>query len=445
MSEKKSIVKICSSRCYIDSKLMEATIVLNGEKIDAILPGKLPEAEDFGDAVIMPGCIDAHVHINEPGRTEWEGFETATAAALAGGTTSVVDMPLNSSPVTVSVADFDMKLKTAEGKLNCHVGFYGGIIPENQAEILPLAKAGVLGYKCFLVHSGIDEFPNVSRHDLDLAMPLIAQTGLPLLVHCEVDDSPAHSDLNSNPQHYLSYLASRPKAWENKAIAMMIELAEKHNCRVHIVHVSSAEALDLIASAKQKGLKITAETCPQYLLFEAESIPDGQTIYKCAPPIRERANNLLLKKALASGILNFIGTDHSPAPPEIKELESGNLAKAWGGIAGIQFLLSASWTALKSELTLEKFIPLITQNPALFLGLPNKGKIAPGFDADLVVWQPERTFEVKQEHVLFRHKISPYIGQRLFGSVEATFINGKLVYSPHQINFNHQGTWLKPK
>jgi len=435
-----------SQKCFWNGKLQAATVCFDKGVITRIEPNKLPEAVDLGNSVLMPGCIDAHVHINEPGRTEWEGFETATEAALAGGTTSVVDMPLNSSPVSVSLADFEEKLATAKGKLNCHVGFYGGIIPGNQAEIEPLAKAGVLGFKCFLVHSGIDEFPNMTREDLDLIMPIIAQTGLPLLTHCEIDDELADSDLTQHPQRYLSYLASRPKSWENKAIAMMIELAEKHNCRVHIVHVSSAEALEHIAKAKRKGLKITAETCPQYLLFDANSIPDGATMYKCAPPIREMANNLQLKQALASGILDFIGTDHSPAPPEIKELQSGNLANAWGGIAGIQFLLSASWTALKDHLTLEQFIPLVTSHPAQFLKIDDrKGKIAPGFDADLVIWQPEQSFEVRQEDVLFRHKISPYIGRELYGQIVSTYISGKLAFNQHQITNKNGGTWLKPQ
>lgn len=446
MPNHSSPIQITSSRCYIKGSLQEATLTLADGKIAEITYGKRADAQDFGQALIMPSCIDAHVHINEPGRTEWEGFETATSAALAGGTTSVVDMPLNASPVTVSVADFEAKLAASKGKLQVNVGFYAGVIPGNTQELEPLADMGVLGFKCFLVHSGIDDFPNVTQADLDLAMPIIAQTGLPLLVHCEVDDEPANSGLEQNPQSYQRYLASRPKAWENKAISMMIALAEKHNCRVHIVHVSSAEALELIAQAKQKGLKITAETCPQYILFSAEDIPDAATIYKCAPPIREKANNEKLKQALASGVLDFIGTDHSPATPNIKELESGNLAKAWGGIAGIQFLLSASWTALKDQLSLEKFIPLITENPASFLNLrQHKGLIAVGYDADLVVWDPEQSFEVQESDVLFRHKISPYIGRQLYGRVLHTFVAGKPAFSQHQITIKNQGTWLKPQ
>ncbi len=442
--DNKGSLKIYSQRCFLEGRLMPASISATEGKITEIVPEKQPDAIDFGNAVIMPGCLDAHVHINEPGRTDWEGFETATRAALAGGTTSVVDMPLNSSPVTVSVKDLEAKVEAAKGKLHCHVGFYGGVIPGNSGELAGLAKAGVLGFKCFLVHSGIDDFPNVSRQDLEEAMPVLDKFGLPLLAHCEFPDKEESSALIMNPKSYMAYLESRPKKWENDAVALMIELSEKFNCPVHIVHVSSAEALILIQKAKEKGLKITAETCPQYLLFDAETIPDGNTLYKCAPPIREKENNLLLKKALKNGILDFIATDHSPAPPEIKELESGNLAKAWGGIAGIQFLLSASWTALRDEISIEKFIPLLTENPARFLKVDyKKGKIKTGYDADLVVWNPEETFVPQEEDLLFRHKFSPYTGKRLTGRVLSTYLAGNQVYYQQKITSSPQGIWLR--
>jgi allantoinase len=275
-------------------------------------------------------------------------------------------------------------------------------------------------------------------------MPVLDKFGLPLLAHCEFPDKEESSALIMNPKSYMAYLESRPKKWENDAVALMIELSEKFNCPVHIVHVSSAEALILIQKAKEKGLKITAETCPQYLLFDAETIPDGNTLYKCAPPIREKENNLLLKKALKNGILDFIATDHSPAPPEIKELESGNLAKAWGGIAGIQFLLSASWTALRDEISIEKFIPLLTENPARFLKVDyKKGKIKTGYDADLVVWNPEETFVPQEEDLLFRHKFSPYTGKRLTGRVLSTYLAGNQVYYQQKITSSPQGIWLR--
>lgn len=402
-------------------------------KITAVHFIKDPEAEDAGDKVIMPGVIDAHVHINEPGRTEWEGFNTATMSAAAGGTTTVVDMPLNSSPVTISKIAFEEKVNASSGQIHINTGFYGGLVPGNARELEGLIHSGVLGIKCFLTHSGIDEFPNVTEKDLDEAMPVIARYDIPLLVHAELDGD-ADDTLNEHPSSYKAFVLSRPKQWENKAIELMIRLCRKHRCRVHIVHVSSAEALPLIAAAKKEGLPLTAETCAHYLYFNAENIPDGRCIYKCAPPVREKANNRQLIEALETGVLDFITTDHSPAPPGIKEIESGNLKNAWGGIAGIQFLLPASWTSLKDSMRLEKFIPLITENPARFLGLEmKKGKIATGYDADLVVWEPEAAHQIKAEEILFRYRISPYIGETLFGRIDQTIVNGMTIFANGKI------------
>ncbi|MBI1781908.1 MAG: allantoinase AllB [Sphingobacteriales bacterium] len=431
-----------SRRCWVDNKLQPATISIKDGIISSILFDKSTDAKNYGDTIIMPGVIDVHVHINEPGRTEWEGFDTATKAAVAGGTTTVVDMPLNSSPVTVTLEDFNKKLKASNGKLNCNVGFYAGLIPGNSQNLEAMIKAGVLGVKCFLLHSGIDEFPNVTREDLEKAMPILAKYNIALLAHCELIKEEHQTSFADNPTSYQHYLSSRPKKWENDAIDMMIELSEKYDCPVHIVHVSSAEALSSIEKAKQKGLKVTAETCAQYILFNAEAIPDAQCIYKCAPPIREKTNNDLLKQALKSGVLDFITTDHSPAPPSVKELESGNLLKAWGGIAGIQFLLSASWTAMKETMSIEKFIPLVTSHPAEFIKANKKGAIQPGADADLVCWNPDEQFLITEESVLFRHKISPYIGRLLYGVVKETIVNGETVFANNQIQQLNKGKWL---
>ena len=333
--------KIYSSRVWVENKLQSATLNFS-DRITAIDFNKLDDAEDYGNAVIMPGVIDVHVHINEPGRTEWEGFETATQAAAAGGSTTIIDMPLNASPVTTTLEALNQKLEASKGKMNVNVGFYAGLIPGNAAHLESLIHAGVVGVKCFLTHSGIDEFPNVTEKDLDEAMPIIAKHNIPLLAHCELYDTEVDCDFDTNPTSYQHYLASRPKKWENDAVDLMIRMCRKHNCPVHIVHVASAEALSQIEAAKKEGLPITAETCTQYFFFNAEDIPDGNCIYKCAPPIREKANNEQLKNAFVTGVLDFITTDHSPAPPYIKEIETGNLKKAWGGIAGIQFLLTAS-------------------------------------------------------------------------------------------------------
>ncbi|MGB4845817.1 MAG: allantoinase AllB [Ferruginibacter sp.] len=443
MSNKK---KIYSNRCWLDEKIQPATIVIDNGKISAIHLNKIDGAEDVGDNILMPGIIDAHIHVNEPGRTEWEGFDTATQAAAAGGITTIVDMPLNASPVTTTVAAFNEKLESTKDKLHVNVGFYGGLVPGNLNDIEGLIQAGVLGIKCFLTHSGIDEFPNVDEKEVDAAMPIISKYDVPLLAHCELSDTKVDNRFADFPNSYRYYLASRPKKWENDAIDLMIKLCRKHNCKTHIVHVSSAESLNNIEKAKADGLPLTAETCTHYIYFSAEDIPDSNCLYKCAPPIREKENNDLLKEALKTGVLNFITTDHSPAPPDIKELITGNLMKAWGGIAGLQFLLPAAWTALKGNMSVEKFIPLLTEHPAKFLQVDvRKGKIAVGYDADLVIWNPGEGFEVKAKDILHRYDCSPYNGQRLSGTVQQTIVNGISVYQNKKIKNKNAGQWLLRK
>jgi len=437
--------KIYSKRVWVGHRLQPATITFQNGIITAIVLDKSSDSEDFGDAVIMPGVVDVHVHVNEPGRTEWEGFETATQAAAAGGTTTIIDMPLNASPVTITLDAFKQKLEATTGKMNVNVGFYAGLVPGNAQYLESMMLAGVVGVKCFLTHSGIDEFPNVTEKDLDEAMPIIAKYNLPLLAHCELYAEEEACDFENHPTSYQHYLASRPKQWENDAVDLMIRKCREHNCPVHIVHVASAEALSQIEAAKKEGLPITAETCTQYLYFNAEDIPDASCIYKCAPPIREKANNDQLKQAFLTGVLDFIATDHSPAPPGIKEMESGNLKKAWGGIAGIQFLLNGSWTAMKDSMTLEQFIPLVTSKPSQFIKAKNKGTIEIGKDADFVIWHPEASKMITAEDVLFRYKISPYIGQSLYGTVNETIVNGVTVYQNNLITNKNKGAWLLQK
>ena len=437
---------IYSKRCWVEGKLQPATVCFEKGVITEIHFNKIDGAEDAGDNILMPGIIDAHVHINEPGRTDWEGFDTATQAAAAGGITTIVDMPLNAIPVTTSAKAFDEKLTASKNKLHVNVGFYGGLIPGNKNELEGLMQAGVLGIKCFLTHSGIDEFPNVGEKEIAAAMPLIAKYDLPLLAHCEIFKKEVDNQFSDFPNSYRYYLASRPKQWENDAVDLMIKLCRKHRCAVHIVHVSSAEALIKIKLAKEEGLPITAETCAHYIYFNAEDIPDANSLYKCAPPIREKENNELLKEALVNGVLDFITTDHSPAPPAIKELESGNLQKAWGGIAGLQFLLPASWTAMKEKMSVEKFIPLLTEHPTSFLKIDNrKGKLQVGYDADLVVWNPEENFEVKAADILHRYDCSPYCGKNLYGTVQQTIVNGITVYQNKKVVQQNSGQWLLKK
>lgn len=435
---------IYSERCWYEGKLQPASVVIEDGCISDVLLSKIEGAEDAGSAVVMPGVIDAHVHINEPGRTHWEGFETGTKSAAKGGISTVVDMPLNASPVTTNAAAFHAKLNAAKGQCYINVGFYGGLIPGNTNELEALIEEGVLGIKCFLVHSGIDEFPNVTEMDLRTAMPVIAKHKIPLLAHCELYAEEAAHQLEKFPGSYKEYLASRPRKWENDAVSLMVNLCREYHCPVHIVHVSSAEALDIIQKAKAEGLPVTAETCAHYIYFSAEQIADCNTAFKCAPPIREAANNELLKRACKTGVIDFLTTDHSPAPPEVKQVETGNFLTGWGGIAGLQFLLPASWTALKNILTLDGFIPLLTSAPAKFLGISNrKGKIEKGFDADIVIWNPGKEFTVTTSDILHKHKICPYNGERLTGTVDETIVNGITVYKTDRITVNEaNGTFI---
>ena len=426
----KTIIK--SNRIITPSGIRPGYIIINDGVIEDVVEQLSSVSEvtvtDVGNAVVMAGIIDPHVHINEPGRTDWEGFDTATRAAIAGGITTVVDMPLNSTPVTTTAQALDQKIAATKNQLHTNVGFWGGVVPGNENEIEGLIKCGVLGFKAFLTHSGIDDFANVTEADLVKVMPIIARHGLPLLVHCELTDS--INRVNHNNRSYANYLASRPAFWEDDAIALMIRLCEQFNCRVHIVHVSSASSIIQIEQAKQKGLPLTAETAQHYLYFCAEEIKDGQTQFKCAPPIRNKANNNQLWKALQNGILNFVATDHSPATPDLKEITSGNFLKAWGGIASLQIALPVLWTAAKQRnIGVEHIAKWLSENPAKLIGLEHKkGRIEKGYDADLVIWNPDESFTVTEQMILHKHKITPYLGEQLYGTVHSTYLGGMVVY-----------------
>ncbi len=424
-----------SKQVLVGEELVEATILLLDGKIKDIVFGNIKPydfpIDNVGNSVIMPGLIDSHVHINEPGRTDWEGFDTATKAAAAGGITTLVEMPLNANPVTTTKEAFDKKIEATKGKLHVNCGFWGGIVPGNIEELDALIESGVLGIKAFLTHSGIDEFPNVEEQDLRKGLAILKKHKVPLLVHAEIE-SP-HNDqhlLEDNPTSYKAYLKSRPKSWEDEAIKLMIDLCAESETHVHIVHLSSSNSIKALAKAKSEGLPITVETCPHYLYFNAEAIEDGKTQYKCAPPIREKANNDLLWKALKEGLFSFIVSDHSPAPPEIKELDSGNFKKAWGGIAGLQFNLPVFWTKAKTQsISILEISKLMSLNVAKFLTIDHrKGKIAKGYDADLMVWNPEEVFEVTKDIIQFKHKVTPYEGSQLSGVVKKTFVAGHKVY-----------------
>jgi allantoinase len=404
--------------------------------------GRTETLDDYGDLLIAPGLIDTHVHINEPGRTDWEGFDTGTRAAAAGGVTTIVDMPLNSVPPTTTVAGLEAKRASADGCVHVNVGFWGGIVPGNAAEIEPLVDAGVRGFKCFLVPSGVDEFPPVGEQDLRPVLPILARRGVPLLVHAEHPEVIAASAIPaSGPiRSYATYVASRPPAAETAAIEMIVRLARESGVHVHIVHVACAEAVGVIAAARATGVRITAETCPHYLTFAAEEIPDAATEYKCAPPIREARHRQALARALDAGTLDLVATDHSPAPASMKC--PGDFARAWGGIASLELSLPAAWTALRREALdadVSSLVRWMSEAPAALAGFNRKGRIAAGFDADLTIWDPDGELIVEPARLQQRHKLTPYAGRRLRGRVHATIVRGVTIWNGRELTRARSG------
>ncbi|MFD4644009.1 allantoinase AllB [Lentzea sp. NPDC058436] len=370
-----------------------------------------------GDEVLLPGLVDTHVHVNDPGRSEWEGFETATRAAAAGGVTTIIDMPLNSIPPTVEVAALEIKRKAA-ANASVDVGFWGGIIPGNLADLKPLHEAGVFGFKCFLLHSGVDEFPAVTTTELEAALRQLATLDALTIVHAE----DAHTVRDSEPD-YAGFLASRPREAENKAISDVVELTRRTGARTHVLHLSSSDALSILASAKRESLPITAETCPHYLTFTAEEIHDGQTEFKCCPPIREEENREALWQGLRDGVIDLVVSDHSPSTVELKE---GDFATAWGGIASLQLGLPAVWTGARERgFQLTDVVRWMAAHPARQVGLETKGAIAVGKDADLVVFAPDETFVVDKDKLHHRNPVTPYHGRSLHGVVRQTWLRGK--------------------
>ena len=382
---------------------------------------------DAGESIVMPGLVDTHVHMNEPGRTEWEGFETGTRAAAAGGVTTILDMPLNSIPATTTVNALEAKRKAAHGKSVVNVEFIGGVVPGNVGELEGRRDAGVRAFKCFLSPSGVDEFPAVSEHDLREAFPVLARLGLPLMVHAE--DPACLLASRGSSRKYGDYLTTRPAAAERTAIMLLTQLMARNPTPVHIVHLSSASSLDIVRTARARGLPLTVETCPHYLTFAAEEIPDGATEFKCAPPIRDKAERDALWEALVAGDIDLIASDHSPCPPEMKETE-GDFFSAWGGVASLQLSLSAVWTGARDRgLKPERIAQWMSAAPARLAGLESrKGALAAGYDADIILWDPEARFVVDPTELLHRHKVTPYAGRELFGKVSATYVGGRRIF-----------------
>uniref|UniRef100_A0A665UYS8 allantoinase n=1 Tax=Echeneis naucrates TaxID=173247 RepID=A0A665UYS8_ECHNA len=412
-----------SRRVLIGDKVQPAVVVIKDGKIHQILSDNMPT-----HLVVMPGIVDCHVHVNEPGRVSWEGFWTATRAAAAGGVTTIVDMPLNSIPPTNTLVHFQEKLREATGKCFVDTAFWGGVIPGNQLELRPMIHAGVAGFKCFLIHSGVEEFPHVTDCDLHAAMKQLQGTGSVLLFHAELDVQQTTEE-SGDSSHYSTFLQSRPDCMEIEAVRIVTDLCLQYRVRCHIVHLSSAKPLKLIKEARRAGAPLTVETTHHYLCLCAENIPAGATQFKCCPPIRGSHNQEQLWSALKAGQIDMVVSDHSPCTPDLKRLDSGDFTQAWGGISSLQFGLPLFWSsASKRGFQLADVVRLLSHNTAKLCSLDNrKGSLSPGYDADLVIWDPEREFEV-EAGIHHKNKITPYLGFKLQGVVCATILRGQLVY-----------------
>lgn len=442
-----------STRVVTPDGIGPHSVHIEGESIARVADfGDVPanaRVVDVGDDVVLPGLVDTHVHINEPGRTDWEGFETATRAAAAGGVTSMVEMPLNAIPATTTAESLKLKTESARDKLSVDVGFWGGVVPGNTDQLEPLWNAGVFGFKCFMVPSGVEEFGYVTEADLREAMPVLARLDAPLLVHAELPGpieqaAELASCVTWDARSYWCYLESRPRAAENEAIGMMIRLCREFGTRVHIVHLSSADALPMLAAARLEGLPISVETCPHYLHFAAETIPEGACQYKCAPPIRERANNDQLWGALDAGAISLVASDHSPCPPAMKQLGSGDFAAAWGGIASLQLGLPVMWTDAHARgLGVQRLADWMCAAPARLAGLTKKGRIVAGGDADLVIFRPDEEFVVDPATLYHRHKVTPYAGAALRGVVATTYLRGRPVFEDGTVTATNTGRVLE--
>jgi len=428
---------LLSRRVVTPQGIRAACVLVDGERIRAVVDvDKIPSdilVQDFGELAILPGLVDSHVHINEPGRTEWEGFYTATRAAAAGGYTLVLDMPLNCLPATTSVAAMELKRAAARAGSRVDWALWGGVVSDNRMHIEELAAAGAAGFKCFLIDAGIDGFTMVSETQLRAALPHVVRTGLPLLVHAELAgpvDRALRGLADEDWRRYQTYLQSRPDEAELEAIDLLLRLCREYRFPLHIVHLATARGLERLREARAEGLPVSVETCPHYLHFAAEDIADGATLCKCAPPIRGRANREELWSGLRDGVIDLIATDHSPCPPEMKRLEEGNFQKAWGGIAGSSLALPVIWTeAERRGFSLRDVARWMAEEPTRLAGCADrKGRIAAGYDADLVVFAPEEEFLVTDDRLHYRHRVSAYLERRLRGVVKKTFLRGTCVF-----------------
>jgi allantoinase len=453
-SESVKLKAFLSSRVVRTEGIRPAAILVEGETIQAVVSSdQVPThaaVHDFGESAILPGLVDSHVHINDPGRAEWEGFDTATRAAAAGGYTFLVDMPLNCLPATTTVASLEEKRAAARGRCRVDWATWGGVVSDNQCEIEALAAAGVLGFKCFLIHPGIDGFTMVTEQQLRVALPAVARTGLPLLVHAELPgpiDAATEALANADWRCYSTYLQSRPEEAELAAIRLLLSLCREYDFRLHIVHLSASSALTELSAARSEGLAVSVETCPHYLHLTSDAIANGATTHKCAPPIRSRENCEKLWQGLSDGLIDFVVTDHSPCPPAMKRLDEGNFRTAWGGISSLSVALPVMWTeANRRGFNLSDIACWMAEKPARLAGAHlHKGQIAPGFDADFVVFDPEGDFVLTEERLYYRHPISPYMGERLRGIVKATYLRGQPVFAEDKFPGEAVGREFRPR
>lgn len=441
-----------SRRVVTPDGVRPATVLVRGGRIAAVAgPGETPpelRLVDAGDDVVSPGLVDVHVHANEPGRTEWEGLACATRGAAAGGVTTIVDMPLNSVPATTTALGLTAKRQAADGACWVDVGLWGGAVPGNADQLPALWEGGVLGFKAFLAPSGVPEFPHVDGADLTRALPVLADLGAPLLVHAELpehlDETWGDGATPAECRSYAAYLASRPPAAEVAAVELVARLAGDAGARVHVVHAASADTVAAVRRAREAGVALSAETCPHYLTACAGEIEDGATVWKCAPPIRGAEHREALWRALLDGHLELVASDHSPSPPAAKEMASGDFAAAWGGISSLQLLLPLVWTgARRRGAGPERLAEWLSAAPARLAGLAGrKGAVAPGYDADLVVWDPEAAFTVDPESLYHRHPVTPYAGRRLHGTVRRTYLHGAAVWDGEGLDPRPRGRLL---